>query len=214
MSKIVDLTNQRFGRLVAVRKGEKKENRNTSYWVCACDCGNVVNIRVDHLRNEKIQSCGCIRKEFIGKVNLSHGMRHAPEYGVWCSMLKRCYNRKATSYHLYGGKGIDVCDEWCNSFEAFYRDMGSRPSAAHSIDRKDGAKGYCKDNCRWATAVEQANNISTNVYYTLLDERKTLAEWCREFEINYKTVHNLLRKRGFEFEDAINRALEIKKMRK
>ena len=113
-----------------------------------------------------------------------------------------------------GGDGVTVCDEWRNSFEAFYRDMGSKPSALHSIDRKDSAKSYCKDNCRWATPIEQANNISTNVYYKVAGERKTLAEWCREFEVNYKTMHSLLRRSGFEFEDALERVLEIKRMKK
>lgn len=210
MSKIVDLTLKRFGRLVALRKGAKKENRSTSYWECACDCGNVVSIRIDHLRSGKIQSCGCILKETLVDRNTTHGMAGSPEYKIWRYMLKRCYNKRCVEYKKYGAKGITVCDEWKESFEAFYRDMGPRPSSIHSIDRRDGTKGYYKDNCRWATPTEQANNISTNVYYEYDGERKTLANWCREFDVSYKGMHNLLRRDGMEFEDALEHLLRKK----
>lgn len=210
MSKIVDLTDKRFGKLVALRKGAKKEGRSTSYWECACDCGNVVPIRVDHLTGGRVQSCGCVRKEQASKMNASHGMSKTSEYKIWKLIKDRCYNPKTPNYERYGGKGITVSDEWRESFEAFYRDMGPRPSLLHSVDRMDGTKGYYKGNCRWATDIEQANNMSTNIHYTFDGERKTLADWCREFDINYKAMHALLT-RGVEFEDAVNHLLKKKK---
>lgn len=210
MSRIVDHTNKRFGRLVALSRGPKKDNRPTSYWMCACDCGNVVNIRMDHLSSGKIQSCGCIRKEHIGSVNVSHGMSGCSEYGIWENIKKRCYNPKNIGYHRYGGKGIVMCDEWRDSFEAFYRDMGPRPSSAHSVDRRNGKEGYAKNNCHWATHIEQANNTSTNIFFTLDGERKTLAMWCREFDVNYKTVHWLLTRKGMQFEDALDLMIKRK----
>lgn len=82
-----------------------------------------------------------------------------PEYAAWRKMKHRCsaeYEKK----HLYRDKGIRVCGEWFNSFEAFYRDMGPRPSSQHSLDRIDTNRGYCKENCRWATIFEQNQNVS------------------------------------------------------
>ena len=70
-------------------------------------------------------------------------------------MRERCDDK---SNKNYGGRGIAVCDEWRDSFESFYRDMGDRPSPKHSIERMDVDGGYSKDNCRWATAVEQGRN--------------------------------------------------------
>ena len=118
-------------------------------------------------------------------------------------MRQRCHNPKNKKYHLYGGRGITVCDEWKESFEAFYRDMGPRPSPEHSIDRRDNNKGYSKENCRWATLVEQANNRRDNLYFDFDGDRKTLTEWCREFGLNYNRIRYLILKKGISFEDAI-----------
>ena len=80
-----------------------------------------------------------------------------PEYGIWNGMLNRCRNPNVKCFPLYGGRGIKVCEEW-KKFENFYRDMGSRPSPKHSLDRIDGNGNYEPGNVRWATTIEQANN--------------------------------------------------------
>jgi hypothetical protein len=78
-------------------------------------------------------------------------------YRTWVGMLQRCTNPRHISYPRYGGRGISVCDEW-RSFERFLADMGEKPSPAHSIDRINNFVGYSKNNCRWATSKEQAQN--------------------------------------------------------
>jgi hypothetical protein len=81
------------------------------------------------------------------------------EYRSWYHMKERCYLVANKDYHHYGGRGIKVCDEWRDSFESFYRDMGTCPSPKHSIDRIDVNGNYCKDNCRWASVRTQRFNI-------------------------------------------------------
>lgn len=92
-----------------------------------------------------------------------HGFqaRKHPSYTIWAGMKVRCLNPKSKFYPNYGGRGITVCDEWKESFEAFALDMGLRPSPDHTLDRIDNERGYCKENCRWATGTEQCLNRRT-----------------------------------------------------
>ena len=108
-----------------------------------------------------------------------HGMWNSPEHRAWNNMRTRCYNVNRRSYKNYGARGITVCDEWNSSFLAFYRDMGDRPSAEHSIERIDNEKGYFPENCRWANRIEQANNKTSNVMVTWNGETYTAVQLAR-----------------------------------
>ena len=117
-----------------------------SHWVCRCDCGNRVIMRRGNLmRNRTTTSCGCSR--------FSHGMTGTPTYSSWSNMIDRCTNPSNKRYVDYQGRGITVCERWM-TFANFLADMGERPDAT-SLDRIDNDAGYFKENCRWATALEQ-----------------------------------------------------------
>ena len=168
MSKVVDLTGQRFGRLTVIeRYGSNKDGQAT--WLCQCDCGNQPVVRGGKLRSGHTTSCGClfVEKRFKGN-NMRHGKSHTRLFYVWHDMKRRCYYPKYEHYDRYGGRGISVCDAWLHDFQAFY-DWAiangydeNAPRGKCTIDRIDNDKGYSPDNCRWVDAKAQADNRSNS----------------------------------------------------
>jgi len=155
-----DITGQRFGRLVVV--GFLERRRSFRYYTCRCDCGTTKVIRKSNLTSGATKSCGCLHKDVM-KNRVIHGLSYSREYSIWKNMIQRCTNPWSAGYHLYGGRGITVCNDWRESFESFYRDMGRCPSSTHSIDRINPNGDYCPDNCRWATPYTQAHNTRMSI---------------------------------------------------
>ena len=109
-----------------------------------------------------------------------HGKCRTRLYRIWGGMKTRCSNTRYTKYARYGGRGISVCEEWWNDFQAFY-DCAIKHGYSDdlTIDRINNDGNYCPDNCRWITAAEQAANKSTNHRVSYSGETHTIAEWAR-----------------------------------
>lgn len=135
----------------------------------------------------------------------THGMAGSPEHKIWMGIKCRCKCPSATGYSRYGGRDIAVCESWRDSFEAFYRDMGPRPTPKHTVERKDNDKGYCKENCVWATRTEQMRNMSRNHLITFNGKTQCLQEWAEEFGLNKATLRRRLQ-RGWSVERAFGEA--------
>lgn len=155
---------------------------------CLCQCGNVVVLPYKRLTGGR-KSCGHLRPRH-GDVSNKKGW--ASEYSTWSGMIQRCTNPNHVAYADYGGRGINICPEWRNSYKRFLIDMGRKPSLQHSLERVDNNKGYEPSNCRWATATEQVTNrrkgISTTIRSRRLDELEYYEALYYEYEARYGAI--------------------------
>lgn len=182
----IDMTGKRFGTLcvLGLSPDTGKGKKPVVKWLCRCDCGKTVAVKGDSLRSGHTKSCGC------GKVK--HGESHKKRlYETWCNMKARCYNGNRPDFERYGGRGIRVCGEWREDYTAF-RDwaLAAGYSDSLTIDRIDPDGDYCPENCRWADAKTQANNVRRNRVIEYLGERKTMSEWAEDFGLSYSAMQH------------------------
>lgn len=199
MTKAIDLSGKIFGKLTAVCLGAPIGNRRA--YVCVCECGTEKLVRSECLAQGFTKSCGCIRVAIIGALNRSHGMSLRPEYKAWAHAKDRVKNPKNSKFSLYGGRGITMCAEWLNSFDAFYADMGSRPFGKQSIGRVDVDGNYCKENCRWESFYEQARARSDSVYVAVDGVTMILKDACKVRNIDYRRASRKLRDGSWSAKD-------------
>ena len=183
-----------FGSLTVLQLG--KSHGNGAVWLCQCKCGTQKEIRASDMVQGSVKSCGCEHTQRIAKASTTHGMKKTRTYSIWGAMRSRC-NR---IHQDYSCRGITYDERW-DSFENFYLDMGEVPEGM-SIDRIDVNGNYNKDNCRWATREQQANNTRANVFIEWNGKRQTRSQWERELNMKPTTLRSRL-KAGWSLDRAM-----------
>lgn len=186
MNKSIDLTGKKFGRLTVVSRTNRDKTRHIC-WLCRCDCGKEKIVRGSRLQNGETQSCRCFQIEKATKHGHYTANEQSKEYRAWNHMIQRCTNPNYQYYRNYGGRGIGVCEEWLK-FPNFLRDMGKSPDDGHSLERKNNDKGYCKENCCWATSKQQGRNKRNNIFTMYNGEKRLIIELAEQFGISYAVL--------------------------
>jgi hypothetical protein len=188
MAKLIDLVGQKFGKLEV--KSFHGKIKSHYYWNCLCECGNLSRVSGYRLRSGHTKSCGCLRKTAIPGRYIDG--KRTREMSCWQNMIYRCYNPKNKSYKYYGGRGIQVCERWRDSFENFFEDMGKCPDGM-SIERVDNDGNYEPSNCKWIPKKNQNSNRRDTVIITYNGETKTLNQWATCLGMNYSILKMRLR---------------------
>lgn len=198
--RVIDIIGHTSGDLTVVSRVENTHNGQARY-LCRCVCGNEKVVIGSSLRSKRTKSCGCkaIRATVIRSTKHGHSPMNgkiSPTYHTWGGMKARCSNPKHKHYPYYGGKGITFCVKW-ETFTGFLEDMGEKPVGT-SLDRIDNNGNYCKENCRWATATEQARNKSVTAFYTSNGITKPAQQWAEELGVNVSTLHERVARWGVD----------------
>ena len=164
---LIDRVGERFGKLTVVKRADDYIAPNGSQhvrWLCRCECGNETIVDVCQLVGGKTVSCGCVHENNLRNGHRTHGGRKDRLYKVYANMKNRCYNKNSEDYKYYGGRGVCICDEWLNSYQAFkdwayfagYDENADKGKC--TIDRIDVNGNYCPSNCRWVDMLTQSRN--------------------------------------------------------
>ena len=199
----IDMTGKRYGMLTVIRYAGHNKNGNR-VWECKCDCGTIKMIEGSPLRKGITVSCGCYHKRDITERETIHGMSDTRLHNIWNHMKQRCSNKNNTAYKYYGGRGITVCNEWSNDFMSFYSwAMQNGYTEELTIDRIDTNKGYDPSNCRWVSRKVQMNNRNAVHKFTINGETKSIAEWCRIYNVPHERVRRRVMNEGWDIVTAL-----------
>jgi len=174
------------------------------YWahlnyLCECECWNITQATHQQLVSGTKRSCWCNRIW----INSTHKMSKTRIYKIWASIKRRC--DKWLKH--YGSRWITYCDSW-KSFENFYSDMKEWYDDSLSIDRIDVNWNYCKENCRWATPKQQANNKTTNRFITIEWDTKTVSQWLDFYKISKNTFYSRITEQWMNEKDALLKSIK------
>ena len=181
-----DISGQKFGRLTATKVIDKN-SKGESVWECICDCGNVTKATITNLKRGHTKSCGCYKKICC----VTHHETKTRLYKIWKGLKNRCYNKNASKFSCYGGRGISVCDVWLNDYIEF-RDwaLANGYDENLTIDRIDNNGNYEPSNCRWVDNKVQSNNRRNNCFITYLGKTLTISQWADIIGIDHETIRS------------------------
>lgn len=162
-----------------------------------CDCGIEKTVSTLHLIYGHTRSCGR-HKQGPVKHGYSRKDGRPRLYNIWRHMIDRCGNERNEEYHRYGGRGISVCESW-KDYKFFMEwSLGHGYEDTLTIDRIDNNKGYCPENCRWATKLEQSHNREDNHWVIVNGERMVFKAMCDKYGIDQRTMRKRLEKMTIE----------------
>lgn len=208
MSRLInDLSGLKTGFIEVIRFSAIK-NRE-AHFECVCSCGQRFVRRASHIKNGgENQSCGCKVADISRKQMTKHGLSRTREYQAWRNAKNRCYRASDVRFYCYGAKGIGMCEQWRESFEVFFADMGTCPDGL-TLERLDRTKDYTPENCVWADQRAQQNNRSTNVTYNFMGAKMTLAQIAEHCGVKYKSLHHYVVGRKVPLDTAITVATKV-----
>ena len=156
------------------------------YGLYKCFCGNEFKTQFDSIKAGLTKSCGCLYS--IAKTK--HKLTKHKLYFVWDNMIRRCHNYKNPVYKYYGGRGIQVCNEWKKDFISFYNwALKNGYKEKLTIDRKNNDGNYEPSNCRWVSKSTQSQNTrvirSNNTSgYRGVSFAKSIKKWKAQTSVN------------------------------
>lgn len=220
-----DIIGNQYGRIIVDSYHHTERDKwgeIVHFYLCHCTCGNPNQFLVSRndLFKGRKKSCGCLMNDqyaLSGKKPWrdTHGLLHSRFYNIWADVIKRCTNPNCTVYKYYGGRGITFDFKWW-TFDGFYREMYESyinhcleySEEDTTLDRIDYNKMYCKENCRWATRKEQANNTRRNKRVEYDGNLYTLSEILERYphhpEVNYHIIHKRVFICGWDIDKALN----------
>jgi hypothetical protein len=210
MSKFVDLTGMKFGRLTVLRQSGycKNGKKKQSQWECICDCGKIVNKPVSSIKQGKTKSCGCLFGDVMKATFVKHGETGTRLYEIWSHMRRRCLRPSDPAYKNYGGRGIAACKEW-DDYTVFREWALSHGYADNlTIDRKDNDGNYEPSNCKWSTMKEQSNNRRSNHLLTLGGITKNINQWSESIGIGRTVIKGRINNYGWSAEKTLMKPIK------
>lgn len=190
MPNAIELTGQRFGRLMALRRSGTNSH-GAALWLWRCDCGNEIERPTYPIRVGRQVSCGCHKVE-QSRLRAKHGHWQSRTYRAWIEMKQRVKGKDATCRKHYSNRGIQIDPRWRKSFQAFLSYMGECPTGL-SLDRIDNNGHYVPGNCRWTDQKHQLANTRRTVFVNWRGERRCLKHACQEAGVNYDRVRSRIR---------------------